>query len=126
MTTRAQVALLIGANYPLAASALFNLGAYFSHDTSGIQYIMLDWSVWSAVLSGVLLGALRLWAYLHWVKLLLPVACFLVSALPQVTGLGYNGPVLDQPGALLAAALLVVEVVVVILGVRRLTSVRAA
>jgi hypothetical protein len=115
-------ALLSLGDVLLADSAIASLAAYCSHDGSGLQYVMLTWGIWCAAISACFLAvfALRVRACLACLNLALPFVALLVATLPQVTGLGYDGSMIDLPGTILASVTLALTVLVAVPQVKRL------
>jgi hypothetical protein len=123
MVRHVRLILTVGGNIFVGLSALFSLGAYTSGDPSGLQYLFL---VPAAGLAGIaialgcLLGLLSLLCALAWTNAALAAAALFVAMLPDATGIGYNGAVLDLSGAVLAAALLPLAAILTVVVVRGL------
>jgi hypothetical protein len=123
MVRNVRLVLAVGGNVFVALSALFSLGAYMSSDPSGLQYLFLVPAVGLAGLAlglGLLLALLSLCRPPVWINPALAAFGVLVAMLPQISGLGYNGAILDLPGAVLAAALLPLATITTVAVVRAL------
>jgi hypothetical protein len=120
---RLRLGLVVVGNALVALSALASLGAYSSGDASGLQYILLEPAAWlatSAAAAGAWLGLLSPRRLLAWTDLAVAGLALLVAALPQATGLGYNGAALDAPGTVLAITLVPLAAVAAVATVRGL------
>jgi hypothetical protein len=123
MVRHVRLILTAGGNVFVALSALFSLGAYTSGEPSGLQYVLL---VPAAGLTGIaiavgfLLGLLSLRRPVAWTNSALAATALFVAMLPQGSGFGYNGAVLDLSGAVLAAALLPLAAILTVVVVRGL------
>jgi hypothetical protein len=122
MNTRTRAELTLFVQLLLPCSALMSFGAYFSGDASGLQHNLLDLAKWVAIGTGILLVALRLWIPIHLGNAFLPIACYLVADLPRLTGAGYNGAVIDRPGAVTAAILTLIAITILVIKLRRLPA----
>jgi hypothetical protein len=123
MVRHVRLMLAVGGNVLVALSALASLGAYTSGDASGLQYLLLVPAAGlagAAIAVGCLLGLLSLRCPRAWTNPALAAVALLVAMLPQATGLGYTGAVLDLPGAVLAAALLPLAAILTVAVVRGL------
>jgi uncharacterized phage infection (PIP) family protein YhgE len=100
----------LGANGLTALSILSAWVAYGSGDVSGLQYMFLYFGVFFAVAALAATATLVMVKIVPSGNLLPPPFAVLLNLLPQITGVGYNGSVIDQPGRIAAVVLMVLQV----------------
>lgn len=99
----------------LVVNALTALGtcssylAYASGDGSGLQYMFLYFGAGIAAIAGVCTAVLWATRILPAVNLLTPVLAIILGVVPEITGIGYNGSVIDRPGRIAGMILLVLH-----------------
>jgi hypothetical protein len=82
---------------------LLCLAAYSSGDPSGLQYFAVWWAALAAIMGGILVWAVRRKWELSRLMFAAPGATLTLSLLPQISGRGYDGIIIDGPGALLSS-----------------------
>jgi hypothetical protein len=107
----------------LALGGLSGLGigcawvAYASGDASGLQYMFLYFGLYLAIAAVVGTAVLCGKHALPAVCLLPPVLAVLLNGVPQLSGVGYNGSLIDAPGRAAAVVLLVLQLSTTLYGV---------
>jgi hypothetical protein len=110
---KAFLPFLIAAHAFVALGALLVLIAYSSRDTSGIQYIFLWLAAMPAGIGLLIYVAGAGMVRLPWLGILFPAAVLVLAFLPQLSGAGYNGTLLDTLGSAAAFLLLAAQLIAV-------------
>jgi hypothetical protein len=114
------------ANAFSAVGTALSWAAYASGDASGLQYMFLYMGAIVAVAAGAFILVFCLSRLLPWISLLAPALAVVLGIAPEITGIGYNGSVIDRPGQVAAVVLLVLHAAVAGYGAWWLWRARAA
>ena len=114
------------ANAFSALGAALSWMAYASGDASGLQYMFLYMGAIVAAAAGAFIFAVCATRLLLWISLLAPALAVVLGTVPQITGIGYNGSIIDRPGQIAGVALLVLHAAVAAYGAWWLWRARAA